>query len=297
MSGANTQLGGVDSHTPGEGSLVASGASPTGRIDVAVVPAAGRGTRMRPATRVVPKALLTVVDRPAIQFVVEEAAAAGVAEVILVLDPEVVGWVSKHFSIEGPLPGLEEITITTVAQDQPLGLGHAVNVAADLVGERNFFCLLSDRIPRPGHQVLRSLAGGVNRNDRSGSGDADNSVVYLRTLDQDHLLASHGVAVPASDLSGGYLDLAGAVEKPGVSAAPSRLGFDGRYLFTPEVFSVLDSVPPGVGGEIQLTDAINVLGAEGRLRGFVGVEDLLDVGTPEGLVEASSVLGAHLLGG
>lgn len=259
-----------------------------GSIDVAVIPAAGRGTRMRPATRVVPKALLTVVDRPAIQFVVEEAAAAGVDEVVLVLDPDVVGWVSQHFTIEGPLPGLEEIKITTVAQEEPLGLGHAVNVAAGLVGDRSFFCLLSDRITRPGYEVLTSLA--------RGHASFGSSVVYLRTLDDDSLLDSHGVAIPSSDLVEGYLDLAGAVEKPGAAAAPSRLGFDGRYLFTSEVFTVLDEVPPGMGGEIQLTDAINVLGSRGRLSGFVADHDLLDVGTPEGLVEASSVLGAHLLG-
>jgi len=259
-----------------------------GSIDVAVIPAAGRGTRMRPATRVVPKALLTVVDRPAIQFVVEEAAAAGVSEVILVLDPDVVHWVERHFSIEGPLPGLEEIKLTTVAQQQPLGLGHAVNVAAQLVGDRPFFCLLSDRIVRPGQEVLTSLAGGNN--------DGAVSVVYLRSTVDADVLASHGVAIPASELVDSYLDLAGAVEKPG-PAAPSSFVFDGRYVFTSEVFSVLEEVPPGVGGEIQLTDAINVLGGWGRLRGFVSDQDLLDVGTPGGLVEASSVLGSHLLGG
>ena len=243
---------------------------------------------MRPATRVVPKALLTVVDRPAIQYVVEEAAAAGASEVILVLDPDVVDWVERHFSIEGPLPGLEDIKISTVAQNEPLGLGHAVNVAAGLVGDRPFFCLLSDRIVRPGKEVLSSLAAG------SSAGSV--SVVYLRSTDDDEVLATHGVAVPASELDGSYLDLKGAVEKPGRAASPSNFVFDGRYVFTPEVFSVLDEVEPGVGGEIQLTDAINVLGDRGRLRGFVADHDLLDVGTPKGLVEASSVLGSYLLG-
>lgn len=258
-------------------------------IDVAVIPAAGRGTRMRPATRVVPKALLTVVDRPAIQYVVEEAARAGAAEVILVLDPDVVDWVERHFTIEGPLPGLEGIKLTTVSQNEPLGLGHAVNVAADLVGDRPFFCLLSDRIVRPGYEVLASLGEGIT--------DDPVSVVYLRSTDDDEVLASHGVAVPAGATVDSYLDLAGAVEKPGRAAAPSSYVFDGRYVFTSEVFSILDQVPPGVGGEIQLTDAINVLGDRGRLRGFVADQDLLDVGTPAGLVEASTVLGEHLLGG
>lgn len=256
-------------------------------VEVAVIPAAGRGTRMRPATRVVPKALLTVVDRPSIQYAVEEAARAGAKEAIIVVDLDAGHLVAQHFSIEGSLPGLEDISIRPVVQEEPLGLGHAVAEAAHMVGDRSFFCLLSDNIVRPGLEVLAHLA--------AGSDNGRVSVMCLREL-TDAYLSKYGVVIPASDVDDGYLDLAGAVEKPGVEAAPSRFGLVGRYVFTPEVFGILDETPPGVGGEIQLTDAINELGAGGRLRGYVASSDLLDVGTPEGLLYASYELGKHQFG-
>ncbi len=256
-------------------------------IEVAVIPAAGRGTRMRPATRVIPKALLTVVDRPAIQYAVEEAARAGAKEAIVVVDLDAGHLVSQHFSLEGPLPGLEDVRVRPVVQEEALGLGHAVLEAADIVGDRSFFCLLSDRLMRPGEEILPQLY--------AGSRDASVSVVFLRGLTVDEV-SSFGVAVPASEVVDGYLDVGGAVEKPSPEDAPSLLGFDGRYLFTREVFEILDKTAVGVGGEIQLTDAINTLGESGRLRGFVSEVDLLDVGTPAGLVHATSILGASLLG-
>ncbi len=256
-------------------------------IEVAVIPAAGRGTRMRPATRVVPKALITVVDRPAIQYSVEEAARAGAKEAIVVVDLDAGHLIAQHFSLEGPLPGLEDIRVRPVVQEEPLGLGHAVHEAAEMVGDRPFFCLLSDNIVRPGDDVLERMA--------AGSGDGQVSVMCLREL-SDEFLSKYGVVVPTSEVEDGYLDLGGAVEKPGPEDAPSRLGLVGRYLFTPEVFSILAKVEPGVGGEIQLTDAINELGVQGRLRGFVAETDLLDTGTPQGLLHASKVLGSNQFG-
>ena len=256
-------------------------------VDVAVIPAAGRGTRMRPATRVVPKALMTVLDRPAIQYAVEEAARAGANEAIVIVDLDAGHLVAQHFNLGGPLPGLEGVHIRPVVQEEPLGLGHAVLEALHMVGDRAFFCLLSDNIVRPGMDVLPALA--------AGSGDGAVSVVCLRSL-EDAMLERYGVVVPASEIEGRYLDLGGAVEKPGVTAAPSRLGLVGRYLFTPEIFSILDKLTPGFGGEIQLTDAINQLGVNGRLRGYVADQDLLDVGTPEGLLQASVCLGRDRFG-
>lgn len=256
-------------------------------IEVAVIPAAGRGTRMRPATRVVPKALLTVVDRPAIQYAVEEAARAGAKEAIVVVDLDAGHLIAQHFKLDDELAGLEDIRVRPVVQEEPLGLGHAVYEAAEMVGDRPFFCLLSDNIVRPGHDVLASLAGG--------SRDGEVSVMCLREL-SDEFLSKYGVVIPASDVSDRYLDLGGAVEKPGPEKAPSRFGLVGRYLFTPEVFDILEKTPPGVGGEIQLTDAIHELGQQGRLRGFVAETSLLDVGTPEGLLHASMVLGKDRFG-
>ncbi|MGB8362699.1 MAG: sugar phosphate nucleotidyltransferase [Acidimicrobiia bacterium] len=256
-------------------------------IEVAVIPAAGRGTRMRPATRVVPKALITVVDRPAIQYSVEEAARAGAKEAIVVVDLDAGHLISQHFSLDGPLPGLEEIRLRPVVQEEPLGLGHAVAEAADMVGDRPFFCLLSDNIVRPGFDVLADMA--------KGSDDGAVSVMCLRRL-TDEFLGKYGVVIPASEVVDDRLELSGAIEKPGVENAPSRLGLVGRYIFTPEVFSILHDTAPGVGGEIQLTDAIHELGVRGRLRGYIAEQDLLDVGTPQGLLEASRVLGIHQFG-
>ena len=256
-------------------------------VDVAVIPAAGLGTRMRPATRVVPKALLTVVDRPLVQYAVEEAARAGVAEIFVVVDGFAGEMVDRHFNHGEPLPGLNDVELSTVVQSEPAGLGHAVAQASDAVGDRPFFCLLVDNIVRPGHDVLPALA--------EGSRNASRAVMCLREL-TDEFLSRYGVVVPASDVENGYLDLAGAVEKPGPDAAPSRLGLVGRYVFTPDVFPLLAATSPGVGGEIQLTDAIQELGERRRLRGYVADEDLLDVGTPEGLVLATYELGRRRFG-
>jgi len=256
-------------------------------IEVAVIPAAGRGTRMRPATRVVPKALITVVDRPAIQYAVEEAARAGAKEAIVVVDLDAGHLIAQHFSLGGPLEGLEDIRVRPVVQEEPLGLGHAVYEAAEMVGDRPFFCLLSDNIVRPGHDVLAEMA--------AGSRDGTVSVMCLRHY-PDEFLDKYGFVVPSSDVTDSYVDLVGAVEKPGVDNAPSNLGLVGRYLFTPEVFTILDKTDPGYGGEIQLTDAIHELGTRGRLRGFVAEAELLDTGTPQGLLQATKVLGTHQFG-
>jgi UTP--glucose-1-phosphate uridylyltransferase len=251
-------------------------------VEVAVIPAAGKGTRMRPATNVVPKALLTVVDRPSIQWVVEEAAAAGAREIILILDPGVGQLVERHFFELGHIEGLEHVTVRSVVQEEAKGLGHAVLMAADAVGERPFFCLLADDLILPGSPVLPGLA----RAGRSGV-----SALCLREL-PDELLASKGVVVPGSDIVDRELDVSGAVEKPGVDAAPSRLGIQGRYLFTPEVFDLLTKTGPGYGGEIQLTDAIDELGRLGRCRGYVSNTTLLDVGNPIAYLHATTVLAA-----
>jgi len=249
-------------------------------IEVAVVPAAGRGTRMRPATRVVPKALIPVVDRPAIQYAVEESVRAGASEVIIIVDPGVETLAERHFWEEGPLPGLEDVKITPVVQEIPHGLGHAVLTAREAVADRPFYCVLADNIPRPDGDVLSAMARAFD----------DTSVVCLRRLTPE-FLERYGVVVPGTWLGQEVVEVRGAVEKPGAAHAPSDLGLIGRYLFTPDVFSILENLPAGVGGEIQLTDAIAELGETGRCLGYVAEQDLLDIGNPLGLLEASTVLG------
>ena len=238
---------------------------------------------MRPATRVVPKGLLTVIDRPAIQYVVEEAARGGADEVLIVVDLDAGHLIQQHFLVEGRLPGLEDVKIRMVVQEEPLGLGHAVLQSAEAVRDRSFFCLLADNIVRPHDDVLPALATAA----------AGASAVCLRRL-SDEMLSNYGVIVPGSEEVDGVLDVIGAIEKPGPELAPSNLGLIGRYVFTPEIFEILASLTPGHGGEIQLTDAIDQLAKRGRVRGYIAKDDLLDVGTPKGLVEATTVLGRDL---
>lgn len=252
------------------------------KVEVAVIPAAGRGTRMRPATRRVPKALLPVVDRPVIQWVVEEGMRAGVKEFVVVVSPGVDDLLYSHFEGMGSLDELEGfggISLTWVVQEQALGLGHAVLAAREAVDGRPFFCLLGDNLVVPGRDQLGNLADASD----------GRSVICLRPL-SDEGLGRYGVAVVGDHLADRVVEVTGAVEKPGLELAPSRFGFVGRYLFTAEVFSLLEALAPGYGGEIQLTDAIAALGRSGRCLGWVADEDLLDVGNPAGYVEAITTL-------
>ncbi len=249
--------------------------------ELAVVPAAGLGTRMRPATRVVPKALLPVVDRPAVQHVAEEAVRAGVTEVVFVVDLDAGSLIRDHFTVGEPLPGLEDLQVRIVIQEEPGGLGHAVLTARESIADRSFFCLLADNIVRPGADVLPSLAAASD----------GGSVVALREVGE-HMLDRYGVAIPG-ERRGSELEVLGAVEKPGIAKAPSNLGLVGRYLFTPDILEALAGLEPGYGGEIQLTDAIDFVARRGRCRGVVGDSDLLDIGVPLGLLEAAVVLGLN----
>ena len=255
------------------------------QVDVAVIPAAGRGTRMRPATRAVPKALMPVVDRPAVQWVVQEAAAAGAHHIFVVVDPGVEDLIERHFNNadEGPLPGLADVVVHPVIQEVARGLGDAVRTARHAVEGRSFFCLLVDNMVRPGKDVLSPMAAAAD----------GRSVVCLRELSAE-FLERYGVIVPGETLGDGVLEVLGAVEKPGADKAPSKLALTGRYLFTEEVFWALEDTKPGVGGELQLTDAIDKLGRDGVCRGFVSDTDLLDTGVPATYLEAIAVLGtAH----
>ncbi len=246
------------------------------KVDLAVIPAAGRGTRMQPATRSVPKALLPVVDRPVIQWIVEEGMRAGVEEFIIVVSPGVDDLVYSHFEGMGGLDlldGFHRITLTWVVQEEALGLGHAVLTAAKAVDDRPFFCLLGDNLVVPDQDHLSSLAAASD----------GRSVVCLRPLD-DEGLERYGVVIPGEELADRTIEVKGAIEKPGADA-PSRLGLVGRYMFTAEIFEHLKRLPPGLGGEIQLTDAIGTLGEAGRCLGWLADNDLLDVGTPASYAE------------
>lgn len=246
-------------------------------VQTAVVPAAGLGTRFLPATKAVPKELLPVVDIPAIEYVVAEAAAAGLPDVLLITGRGKVAIVD-HFDAnrglealleeKGDAPRLAAVRRSTdlaqvhsVRQGQPLGLGHAVLQAAAHVGERPFAVMLGDDLIDARDPLLTQLL--------DVHAEYGGSVVALMEVpaDQAHL---YGCAVvdPAGSTDDA-IAITGLVEKPPPGEAPSNLAVIGRYVLSPDVFAVLRTTAPGRGGEIQLTDALAVLAERGELRGVV----------------------------
>ncbi|NND85285.1 MAG: UTP--glucose-1-phosphate uridylyltransferase [Acidimicrobiia bacterium] len=245
-------------------------------VEVAVIPAAGRGTRMQPATFTVPKPLIPVLEKPVIQYVVEEAAEAGITEVVFVVGDD--ARVLDHFTGSSPVPGLEHISFSAVRQPEPLGLGHAVLCAREAVGDRPFLVQLSDMFPVPGESFTHRMT------------ESERGMVAVQHVD-DALLDRYGVVAIGDWLEEDVATMTGAVEKPGAANAPSDLGILGRYTFPSRTFDVLAALPPGHGGEIQLTDAIDALAKEGALAALVVEHALLDTGVPLGLAEATVSVG------
>ena len=265
---------------------------PTRKIRKAVIPAAGLGTRFLPATKAVPKELLPIVDTPTIQYIVAEAVAAGVRDVVLVTARGKESIVD-HFDIAGELEAhleragktelrrqLREIAqmanIVTVRQQEPLGLGHAVLCAKDVVGDEPFVVMLGDDIidaPVPGAKQLAECYARhglgtvalmeVPREETSMYGIAAGSAIEPRTLRIDRI-----------------------VEKP-KKDPPSNLAVIGRYVLPPRIFEILEQLNPGVGGEIQLTDALAVLAREEGLLGHRFEGERYDAGDRLGYLRAN----------
>jgi UTP--glucose-1-phosphate uridylyltransferase len=234
------------------------------RVRKAVIPAAGLGTRFLPASKAIPKEMLPVVDRPAIQYVIEEAVRAGLRDV-LVVTGRGKGAIEDHFDREPELEAalekagkgdlLEEVRalerlgdIHFVRQHEPLGLGHAVSVARPHVGDEPFAVLLGDDLMIDDSRLLRSM---LDVHEREGA-----SVIALLQVDPGDISA-YGAAEVDGD--GDVVRLRSVVEKPAPDEAPSNLAVIGRYVFTPGIFAALDRIEPGAGGELQLTDAIGLL--------------------------------------
>jgi UTP--glucose-1-phosphate uridylyltransferase len=249
-------------------------------VDVAVIPCAGAGTRMLPATRAVPKPLLPVIDRPVLQYVVEEAVAAGITEVILVVDERPGNPVMAHFTEAPPIEGLEGITFVPVVQTEPAGLGDAVLRAADAVGDRPFLCMLSDRFPVPGREFSDRMVAVF-----------DGRVVLALERVGEEGADRYGFVSVSGEVVDGLVTVEGAVEKPGRGRAPSNLALLGRYVLPPSIFAELASLEPGYGGEIQLTDAIDRAARTDGAVGLVVDHVLLDIGMPAGLLEATAAVG------
>ena len=254
------------------------------KVTKAVIPAAGLGTRFLPATKAQPKEMMPVVDKPAIQYVVEEAVRAGIDDILIITGRNkrsLEDHFDRNFELEyyleqrGKHADVDEVQalaeladIHYVRQGEPLGLGHAVQVARKHVGDHPFVVLLGDDIMSERSPVLEGMLSIYEQYGRS--------VIALMEMPIEEISA-YGCVKPerVADQLVRILDI---VEKPQPAEAPSNLGVVGRYVFTPEIFDMLERVQPGVGGEIQLTDAIGMLLAAQTVYGFTFVEGRYDTG-------------------
>jgi len=259
-----------------------------------VVPAAGIGTRMLPASKSVPKELLPIIDRPALQFVVDEAVGAGVDHLVIVTSaskPAIRHYFEPSAEVDRILRAQgrdtvadrlarigRDVRVTFVEQDVARGLGHAVGCARDVVGDQPFFVLLPDELMADS-SLLADLATEVVE---SGVG----AVALKRVSSAD--VVRYGIVDPVGD-SGGDVDrirFVEVVEKPSVSEAPSDLAIIGRYALTPDVFDEIAALRPAASGEIQLTDALAAQGRRSPLVGVISRVGRRDVGNPLGWLQA-----------
>lgn len=244
-------------------------------ITKAIIPAAGLGTRFLPATKALPKEMLPVVDKPAIQYVVEEAVNSGLSHVLMITGRN-KNALENHFDrayelehlleTKGDEDRLDLVSEATgladihyVRQGDPLGLGHAIAKSETFVGNEAFAVLLGDDLIEEQSNLLRDMLNLASENQAS--------VVALMEVPQSEV-SKYGVVVPGAR-SGNVLEISGLVEKPQAEKAPSNFVVIGRYVLQPGVFRVLDSLKPGVGGEYQLTDALHLMASEPTLAGPV----------------------------
>jgi len=262
-----------------------------------VFPAAGMGTRFLPATKATPKEMLTIVDKPLIQYGVEEALAAGMDEIVMITGRGKRA-IEDHFDISAELEanlhaaGKDELyqkvsyvarmaNVAYIRQKQPLGLGHAVLCAAPWVGDECFGVSLADELILSKHEPAMQQLRRVH--EQTGV-----SVIGLAEVPMDEV-NRYGI-VKAQD-EHGLLRLHGMVEKPLAADAPSNLAMIGRYIFTPRLFELLSDTQPGSGGEIQLTDAMNRLAQEEPVYGVLIEGERFDAGNPYGFLLANAKLG------
>ena len=263
------------------------------QIRKAVIPTAGLGTRFLPVTMSVPKELLPIVDRPLLQYVIEEAADAGVEEVIIVTSPgkeSISDYFQPHPALEQRLAGSGEdellakvveagnlAKVSFVLQHEALGLGHAVLMAKNAVGDEPFVVILPDDI------IVRSP--GVISQMVQVSEDMNAGVIAVEVVPWE-VVHNYGV-VDAAPVANRVHKIQGLVEKPPREEAPSNLTIVGRYILPPQIFDCLEKTQPGAKGEIQLTDGLLTLLQDHELFAFEFLGNRYDGGTPMGLLRAS----------
>jgi UTP--glucose-1-phosphate uridylyltransferase len=262
----------------------------------AVFPVAGLGTRLLPATKTMPKEMLTIVDRPLIQYAVDEAREAGIEQLIFVTGrgkSALIDYFDMSFELEEvmarsgkSLDALEAARtdygeIVAVRQQRPLGLGHAVWCARHVVGDEPFAVILPDDLMVGTPGALRQMVAAYD--------EVGGNIVCAAEVPR-HKTASYGIVTPGAR-GGNRTEVAGLVEKPRPEEAPSTLGVIGRYILQPEVMRLLDAQEPGEGGEIQLTDALARLVGTQPFHAVTADAVRYDCGTKLGFVSANLALG------
>ena len=268
------------------------------KVRKAVFPVAGLGTRFLPATKAIPKEMLTVVDKPVIQYVVDEAREAGIEHFIFVTGRN-KAVIEDHFDVQfelyntlaqrgkdnelarlqqmQPAPGQTSFT----RQQVPLGLGHAVWCARELVGDEPFALLLPDMIMQSEQSCMKSM---VELHDQTGS-----NIIGVQECDPAEA-HKYGIVGRGAATHTGF-EITGMVEKPKAGTAPSNLFINGRYILQPEIFAILEHQERGAGNEIQLTDAMLKLQKQQAFHGFHYRGETFDCGSPEGFIEANIAFG------
>ena len=266
-------------------------------IKKAIFPVAGLGTRFLPASKSIPKEMVTVVDRPAIEYAVKEAIAAGIEQIILVTHASkasIENYFDRSFELETTLEQkkkfdlLKEITeilpphvsVISVRQPQPLGLGHAVLCAKAVVGDDDFAVLLPDVLVKDPSEI-NDLSLMIQRFDETHAAQ-----IMVEAV-PDHMVDQYGIVDVASIPAEGHsIQMQGIVEKPAVDAAPSNLSVVGRYILPAKIMQLLENTPKGAGNEIQLTDAIAALQATDTVEAYRMKGQTFDCGSKLGYLKA-----------
>lgn len=266
-------------------------------IKKAILPVAGLGTRFLPASKSIPKEMVTVVDRPAIEYVVKEAVAAGIEQIILVTHSSkasIENYFDRNFELETTLEQKQKfdllkeiknilpeyVSVVSVRQPQPLGLGHAVLCAKSIVGNDDFAVLLPDVLVKD-VDPTNDLSLMIQRFNETHA-----SQIMVEAV-PDHLVDQYGIVDVASVPNEGQsVVMQGIVEKPAVSSAPSNLSVVGRYILPAEIMQLLEQTPKGAGNEIQLTDAIAMLQQTNTVEAYRMKGQTFDCGSKLGYLKA-----------
>ena len=267
------------------------------RIRKAVFPVAGLGTRVLPATKTVPKEMLTVVDRPVLQHCVEEAREAGIEHFVFVTGRN-KAVIEDHFDmayeledtlkrrkkvkeLEGLMSDLPKAGATSFTrQQEPLGLGHAIWCARDIIGNEPFAVMLPDMITLPGERKTRCISQCIEAYEKHSG-----NIIAVEEVPMDET-DKYGVVAVGQD-HGHTFEITGMVEKPEKGTSPSNLIISGRYILNPEVFSILESIEKGAGGEFQLTDGMKALAGSQAFHGVRFDGKTYDTGSKVGFLAAN----------